>query len=88
MRKSVERYQEYEYEETEYLLIWTHDDWIYRFQRPRSSVPYTFEFRQRPDGTRSYRDCYLPDAVVNFLEDNQSLDVSDMYGRQTAKRRN
>jgi hypothetical protein len=87
MSKSVDSYDEYEYNGTEYLLIKASDDWIYRFRRPSEAVPYTFEFRQRPDGDRSYRDCYLPDNVVNFLEKSSSLDVSDMHARQKAKRR-
>jgi len=87
MAKSVDSYEEYEHKGTEYLIIKTEDDWIYRFRRPSSAVPYTFQFRQRPNGERSFRDCYLPDAVVNFLEDSPSLDVSDMHARQKAKRR-
>ena len=87
MGKSISEIETYKLSGTEYLLVETNDGWYYRFLRPNDSVPFTFDIRQRPDGTRSDRDCYLPDSIVNILEDSPTWDVSDLKGKQSSQRR-
>lgn len=68
MTKSVIGYEEYEFKGTEYVSVETDDGWIYRFNRPESCVPYTFEMKQRPDGTTDESKNRVPSAVVEFME--------------------
>lgn len=83
MGKSVESYDQYKYNGTDYLLVKTSDGYIVFSDQ---IIPFLIRLSSVRDQMRSYRDCFLPDNVVNSLEDS-SMDVTDMYGRQSSKRR-
>lgn len=92
--KRVDGVEEYSYKGTDYLLVRTRDEWLYRFTRPNNGdnhgnsgtcPPYRFEKKQRPDGTWSDHDTRTPDAVVKFLELN--YDVAQLHPQKKRQQR-
>lgn len=83
--KKVRGCEPYEYKGTEYLLVKTTDDWIYRFKRPaEGDHPFEFEKKQRPDGSWSHSNDRLPDNVVEFM--NRTFDATNLHARPSSLR--
>lgn len=69
MRKEVMDVDDYEFNGTQYVTVYTRDEWIYRFSRLDDDEPYTFDQKRSPDGGSGTRD-KTPQQVVEYMESN------------------